>query len=597
MNFFFLLLFCCCCLRFCIILYLYSIILNLSFVKHNKTEQCGVAPLKHQGLTYTDPVDKANILNRQFESVFSKPQPLSLKQLAKQAIAVMYAPKMQMIDISIEGVDKLLQGLSPNKASGPDEISPKILKELHHEIAPILTLIFNLSLETGVVPLDWRRADVVPVYKKGSKSKACNYRPISLTCIASKLLEHILVSNIMSHFDDNTLLSQYQHGFRSKHSCESQLISFTQEVYDNLENGNQTDIIVMDFSKAFDKVDHNKLIYKLAALGVHPITTRWINSFLQCRTQKVRIDGCTSDTLPVISGVPQGSVLGPCLFLAYINDLPNSVKSKVRLFADDTIMYLTVKTSTDANILQNDLHALEKWEQDWSMEFNSDKCEVLRITRKRNPVIFPYKLHNKELNVTNAAKYLGVNISKDLNWSPHINNMTGKAKNTLRFIKRNIKTSNTKVKEMAYNTYVRPQLEYCSTIWNPWQKTLSQKIESVQRSAARYVCNNYNYTSSVTSMLKALNWHTLEYRRNHSSLMYFYKIRNVLVHVDHHHLIPTRNLNYLIPHSNTQYHSNSYFPRTIRLWNSLPGTVQASPSLAIFATRLAAVPLKYRYSH
>ena len=141
----------------------------------------------------------------------------------------------------------------------------------------------------------------------------------------------------------------------------------------------------------------------------------------------------------------------------------------------------------------------------------------------------------------------------------------------------------------------------CSTIWNPWQKTLSQKIESVQRSAARYVglCNNYNYTSSVTSMLKPLNWHTLEYRRNHSSLklMYFYKIRNVLVHVDHHHLILTRNLNYLIPHSNTQYHSNSYFPRTIRLWNSLPGTVQASPSLAIFATRLAAVPLKYRYSH
>ena len=161
-------------------------------------------------------------------------------------------------------------------------------------------------------------------------------------------------------------------------------------------------------------------------------------------------------------------------------------------------MYLTVKTSTDANILQNDLHALEKWEQDWSMEFNSDKCEVLRITPKRNPVIFPYKLHNKELNVTNAAKYLGVTISKDLNWSPHINNITGKAKNTLRFIKINIKTSNTKVKEMAYNTYVRPQLEYCSTIWNLWQKHFHKKLK---------VFNGQQHVMYATTTTIQAVWH------------------------------------------------------------------------------------------
>ena len=154
-------------------------------------------------------------IDRQFEAVFFKPQPLSLKQLAKEATVSIYTPKMQIIHISIEGVDKLLQGLSPNKASCPDEISPNILKELHHEIAPILSLIFNLSLETRVIPLDWRTADVVPVSTNGCKSKASNYRPTSLTSIASKLLEHILVSNSMSHFDDNHLLSQYQHGFRS----------------------------------------------------------------------------------------------------------------------------------------------------------------------------------------------------------------------------------------------------------------------------------------------------------------------------------------------------------------------------------------------
>ena len=190
---------------------------------------------------------------------------------------------MSKVTITKEGVDKLLQGLSPTKASGRDELSSRILKELHHEISPILTIIFRLSLETVCVPLDWRSAIGAPVYRKAPKSTASNYRPISLTCIASNLLGHILVSNIMTHFDQNNLLSRYQHGFRSKHRA-SQLISFTQEVYDNLEQGKQTDIIIMDFSKVFDKVDHNKLIFKLSEMGVHPLVSRWINSFLKGQT-------------------------------------------------------------------------------------------------------------------------------------------------------------------------------------------------------------------------------------------------------------------------------------------------------------------------
>ncbi len=296
-------------------------------------------------------------------------------------------------------------------------------------------------------------------------------------------MKHILVSNIMSFYEKHNILSQFQYGFRSKHSCETQLISFSQEVYDNLEQGQQTDIIVMDFSKAFDKVDHHKLLMKLHRLGIHPKTICWISSFLYGRTQQVAVEGHNSDNLPVLSGVPQGSVLGPCLFLSYINDLPDSVKSKVRLFADDTIVYLTVKSTQDAQTLQNDLLNLENWESDWSMEFNPDKCEILRISRKKHPFLFPYRLHGIELKATEAAKYLGVTISKDLSWTNHINNMTSKASNSLRFTKRNIKTSNKKVKETAYKTYVRSQLEYCSTVWHPWQKYLIYKIEQVQRSA------------------------------------------------------------------------------------------------------------------
>ena len=249
-----------------------------------------------------------------------------------------------------------------------------------------------------------------------------------------------------------------------------------------------------------------------------------------------------------MSGVPQGSVLEPCLFLAYINDLPDSLKSKARLFADDTIVYLTtcINSPSDPEILQADLHKLEKWESNRSTEFNYDKCEVLRINKKKDPIIFPYKLHNHELKSAETAKYLGITISKDLNWKSHIENVSSKASNTLKFVQ----TNNQKIKETAYNTYVRPQLEYCAPVWHPWQGTLCSKIESVQRAAARYVLNDYSTTSSVTKMLDVLHWQTLEHRRIQNSLIMLFKIKYQLVAVDHHHLTETQKLNFLdqLPH-------------------------------------------------
>ena len=223
------------------------------------------------------------------------------------------------------------------------------------------------------------------------------------------------------------------------------------------------------------------------------------------------------------------------------------------------------------------------------MEFNADKCEVIRISKKKNNIIYPYKLHNTELKTTNNAKYLGVTLSNDFKFSTHIDNVSSKANNTLKFIKRNVQTNNTKIKETAYNTYVRPQLEYCSSIWHPWQQTQTYKIERVQRAAARYVLNNYDFTSSVTEMLQFLNWQTLHQRRINTSLILLYKISNNLIAVDHHHLIPIKNLNFHVPFSRTLYHQNSFFPRTIRSWNSLPSHIKASTSLEQFQAGLATV--------
>ena len=240
---------------------------------------------------------------------------------------------------------------------------------------------------------------------------------------------------------------------------------------------------------------------------------------------------------------PRDRYWGPVFFWPILTTCLTPSKAKL-----DTIVYLTINSQSDAQTLQDDLLKLEQWESDWSMEFNPDKCEVIHVSKK-NTLIFPYKLHNTELKSTENTKYLGVTISNDFNWKPHIENMTSKAYNTLKFIKRNIQTNNQKIKETAYNTYVRPQLEYCTPVWHPWQDKLSYKIERVQRAAARYVLNEYGTTSNVTEMLNTLNWQTLESRRIKNSLILLYKTKYQLVVIDHFYLTETRNLNFFVPYS------------------------------------------------
>jgi hypothetical protein len=255
--------------------------------------------------------------------------------------------------IHVNGVRKLLEALNPHKASGPDQISSRFLKEMSSVIAPALTLIFQASHYQCQVPTDWKQANVTPLFKKGDKTQASNYRPVSLTSICCKTMEHIVHSHLMKFLDEHKLLSDAQHGFRKRRSCESQLINTVQDLAAGLSNKQQIDGILLDFSKAFDKVPHRRLSTKLHHYGVRGKTLGWINSFLSDRQQQVVLDGKVSAPAPVTSGVPQGTFLGPLLFLVYINDLPCRVSSTVRLFADDCLLYRTIRSADDTKALQD----------------------------------------------------------------------------------------------------------------------------------------------------------------------------------------------------------------------------------------------------
>ena len=561
-----------------------------SFIKSLRKDSSGVAPLKENGKMHADPKDKTNILNRQYESVYTKEDTNNVPSPSGQP----YQP-MEEITVTEHGVRKLLLKINPRKACGPDMISARILKDLAVELAPLLTTIYQKSFDCGEVPEDWRSANITPVFKKGDRFKASNYRPVSLTSLCCKIQEHIITSHILKHLEDNSILTDCQHGFRARRSCETQLLTLVHELADSIDRGKQMDLVILDFSKAFDRVPHQRLLAKINHYGIQGQTYKWIESFLSDRSQQVIVDGAVSDKAPVVSGVPQGTVLGPLLFLLFINDLPDCVMAKTRLFADDCVIYRPIKTTKDCLQLQEDLHRLAEWEDKWGMCFHPEKCSILRVTRARSPVLHPYILKGQILQTDEQSKYLGVDITSNLSWNPHIDRIVKKGNSMLGFLQRNLRVNSRETKASAYFTLVRPNLEYCSNVWSPYTIQAKKRIEMVQRRAARYATNRYRNTSSVTDMLEDLNWDTLETRRSKSQVTMMFKIINGLVDIPAADFVTPASTRTRSHHGKKlrQYATStdtlkySFFPCTIPLWNSLPATLAEAPDLVSFKRGLS----------
>ena len=352
-------------------------------------------------------------------------------------------------------------------------------------IALPLSILFQKSLEEGFLPDDWLKACVTAIHKKGEKNAPNNYRPVSITSIICKLMESIVRDEIVDHMVTNKLFSKQQHGFVPFRDCMTNLLTCLEIWTEMIENGDAIDVIYTDFSKAFDSVPHQRLLRKMKSLGIVGDTLSWVKGFLSNRRQRVRVDDELSNWIDVISGIPQGSVLGPILFVIFINDMPEMVESMCQLFGDDVKIFRSVDLrDSEGNLkLQADLHKVWSWSEKWQLPFNTGKCKVLHIGNS-NPC-YQYVMNGEKLEKVEEEKDLGVIVDSQLKFHKHTAAAVKKANMKLGMIKKSFAYLDENILPILYMSLVRSHLEYGNLIWGLHFNGDAVAVEKVQRRAKR----------------------------------------------------------------------------------------------------------------
>jgi len=546
--------------------------------------------------------ENAKILNNFFSSVFTNEDDAP-ELILNQSSGFLYGEPsedpIQMadaeaetllsnIEITEEQVEALLSKVDPNKSNISECIHPRVLKECAKSLAFPITKIFKMSLKTATVPPQWTRADITALHKGGSRHDPKKFRPISITSLLCRILETIVKTSATQHFDDEDYISDKQHGFRSRRSCLTNLLINLEEITRLIDEGHAVDQIYLDFQKAFDKVPHQKLLLKLRRAGIAGNVLSWIESFLSNRYQRVKINGKFSSWRKVLSGVPQGSVLGPLLFILYINDLPcNTKNTSPSIFADDTKVNGKVDTKEESEAIQYDLDALESWSDIWQLKFNLDKCHVLHFGGKNQRR--DYHLCNTALSHVTEEKDLGVVISEDMKAEKNVARNVKKADKILGMIRRTFSYMNKDMLQQLIKVFIRPHLEYAQQAWSPHLKKDISLLESVQRRATKLL-------DSIAPLcyeerLKFLNLYSIEDRLKRGDMILMYRIMNDDLNIKRELLFP------VLKETSTRGHHlkidlgkpahldvrrNFFSQRVIIPWNELPQYVAESCSIDSF---------------
>ena len=558
----------------------------------------GVADLhKEDGSTTKTDQEKAEVLNDFFASVFTRENMSHMPEFSPNNID----SSLENIQITEEKVHKKLKNLNPSKAMGMDGFHPRVLKEASQELSKPLAMLFSKSLEEGYLPDDWKCGQVSPIFKKGSKSSPANYRPVSLTSVVCKQMESIIREELLDHM--KPYLSKYQHGFLNGRSCVTQLLDCIGEWSKQLDEGNCLDVIYLDYAKAFDSVPHHRLLKKLEGYGIKGNVLNWITSFLLNRKQRVVINGEASSWRDVLSGIPQGSVLGPVLFICYVNDMPETVQSMIRMFADDTKVFAQCNTEQECKHLQNDLDILQDWAEDWQLRFNATKCKSMHLGHSNKK--FTYNMrHNQtkvDLEETQCEKDLGVNVDPSLKFSKHCEKAVNKANQLLGLIRRSFDYIDKESMTYLFKGLVRPHLEYANCVWSPGNKKDSTLVENVQRRATKLVPEVKEF--EYEQRLEKLKLPSLVYRRLRGDLIETYKVTHNLYNIDPESYFKmnrdtrTRGHKYKILKQSARLEVRKHYfgLRIVDIWNNLPDAVVEAPSINAFKNRVDKLLADYHY--
>lgn len=565
-----------------------------SYIRSKSQTKVKIGPLRsEQGELVEGSEGMGQILNKYFASVFTKenmeymPEPVDNYDIKGRKLS------LETVDITQEKIVGTVVSLQDNKAAGIDGFNSTFIKRSINGVSKPLSRIFSKSLSTGIIPLDWKLANVNALFKKGSKKEPGNYRPISLTSQICKMMERLIKNEIVDYLESNKLIQDSQHGFRKGRSCLTNVLEFLQFTSNKVDRREPVDVIYLDFQKAFDTVPHRRLVLKLKALGIGGNLLRWIDNWLSNRKQRVVLNGINSEWVDVTSGVPQGSVLGPILFIIFINDLDDGVLSKILKFADDTKMMGSVRSEEDVKVLRDDLAKLFKWSEVWQMKFNIDKCKIMHIGYK-NPGA-KYEVNGKELDVVKNEKDLGIVISDDLKVATQCGIAAKKGYQILGLISRTFLNKNATIIIKLYKSLVRPHLDYCSQAWRPYMSKDIDILERVQRRATKMVqeCKGLDYNRR----LKKVGLTTLETRRLRADMIEVYKIVNELDNIKESTFFrrasscsayTTRgnSLKLFQEYVRLDVAKYSFGNRVVHEWNQLPNKVVQASSLDTFKGRL-----------